>query len=166
MSAESSPPGSTASRWQAFLRRLFDLEATPHSIALGFACGLFWGYTPFYGLKTLLTLATSTALRGSPAAALIGVSLHDLFTPFLPFSLRMEYDLGYWILSQPHHLPPKLAMADLHPEQLLHWTTFLQAGLPILIGSLVIGVPISLASYFGVRWLLERHRARQGHRTP
>ncbi len=145
--------------WHAFLTRLFDLEATPHSIAIGFATGLFWGYTPFYGLKTLLTLGTSTALRGNPAAALIGVSLHDLLTPFLPFSLRLEYDLGYWLMNHPHHLPPKFELGSLHPEQLLHWTTFLDTGLPVLIGSLVMALPATFLGYFAVRWWVEHRRA-------
>lgn len=161
MSVRGQAKAGQSSRWEGFLRRLWDLQASPHSIAIGFAVGLFWGYTPFYGLKTMLTLGSSTALRGNPAAALIGVSLHDLLTPFLPFSLRMEYDLGYWLMSHPHHLPPKLEMAGLHPEELLHWTTFLQTGLPILIGSLVIGAPISVGSYFLVKWLVESHRARR-----
>lgn len=158
--AEVGRDQASLSWGQRMVRRLFDLDSTPHSIAVGFASGLFWGYTPFYGLKTLLTLGTSTALRGNPAAALIGVSLHDLFTPFLPFSLRFEYDLGYWLLSRPHHLPPRLELGGLHLESLLHWTTFVQTGLPLLVGSLVLAVPATLAGYFGVRWLVERHRAR------
>lgn len=149
----------------AFWKKLMEIQASPHAIAAGFAIGLFVGFTPLYGFKTLLTLAVATLFRTNPVAAVVGVTIHDLFTPFLPFTLRMEYDLGYWLLSHPHHLPPALHLGHLELHQFLHWTTFFKEGLPLLIGSLVLGIPVSLASYFLLKAWIVRHRLKKNH-TP
>ena len=46
-------------------------------------------------------------LRCNPIAAVIAVSLHDVALPLWPVVLRMQYDIGFWVLSNPHHFPPK-----------------------------------------------------------
>lgn len=144
---------------RSFFKRILDLDGSPHSIAGGLAVGMFFGISPLWGLKTLLTLGVSTAFRFNPIAAVLSLSLHDLLTPFVPIVLRFQYDLGYWILSHPHHLPPKLHVTKIHPEQMLHWTTFVSDGLPLLVGSMVVAIPCTLATYFLSKPLLER-RAR------
>src|SRR5260221_110717 len=95
-----------ASLW----RRLLELRDTPHAIAGGIGIGVFFGFSPLFGVKTLLSLATAWLTRCSKIAAVIAVSLHDVVWPFLPFLLRIQYDIGYWILSNPHELPPKIAL--------------------------------------------------------
>jgi uncharacterized protein (DUF2062 family) len=147
----------------AFWKKLVEIQAGPHAIAAGFAIGLFVGFTPLFGFKTALTLLFATILRTNPIAAIIGVTLHDLFLPFLPASLLLEYDIGYWLMSHPHHLPPKLHLGDLELQELLHWTTFFREGLPLLIGSLVLGAPISLASYFLLKKWIVHHRRKKAH---
>ena len=101
------------------------LRDTPHAIAGGVAIGVFIGFTPLFGIKTLLSLAGAYLLRCNPIAAVIAVSLHDVVTPLWPVLLRIEYDIGYWLLSHPHHLPPKLEMHHVHVSEMLKWTTFL-----------------------------------------
>ncbi|MGZ5023286.1 MAG: DUF2062 domain-containing protein, partial [Chthoniobacterales bacterium] len=36
--------------------RLIQINDTPHSVALGSAIGMFFGFTPLFGLKTLLSI--------------------------------------------------------------------------------------------------------------
>jgi uncharacterized protein (DUF2062 family) len=117
-------------------RKLFSLKDTPHAIAGGVAIGVFIGFTPLWGVKTLLSLALAYALRCNPIAAVIAVSLHDVLIPFAPFLMRFEYDVGYWALSHPHHLPAKLELhhEHFHLAGMLKWTTFLDIGLPMLVG--------------------------------
>lgn len=137
-----------------------EIEGSPHAIAGGLAVGMFFGATPLWGMKTLLTLGTSTILRLNPFAAVISLTAHDLLTPFIPVTLRIQYDIGYFLLSHPHHLPPKLHMTALKPEDFLHWTTFLHAGLPLLLGSLVVAIPATIATYFLGLWFFNARRDR------
>lgn len=141
--------------------KLFSLKDTPHAIAGGVAIGVFIGFTPLWGVKTLLSLGLAYALRCNPIAAVIAVSLHDVFMPFAPFLMRMEYDIGYWVMSHPHHLPPKLELhhEHFHFRQLLEWTTFLNIGLPVLVGSLFISAPSAVFFYFLMLWIMKARKA-------
>lgn len=129
------------------IRRLFEIEASPHALAGGVAVGVFFGFTPLFGLKTMLSCGTALALRVNPVAALIAVCLHDVVTPFWPVLLRIEYDIGYWLLSHPHHLPPAISAEHFHPSEMLKWTTFLDVGRPLLLGSMFLAVPFALLFY-------------------
>jgi uncharacterized protein (DUF2062 family) len=119
----------------------------PHAIAGGVAIGIFWGFTPLTGLKTLLSIFTAWVFRWSKIPAVIAVAFHDVLLPIWPVVLRWEYQIGFWLLSNPHRLPPKLTDHKLHFSQLFHWKT-LEILWPMLLGSCVIGLPIALLCYW------------------
>ncbi|MCX7868536.1 MAG: DUF2062 domain-containing protein [Terrimicrobiaceae bacterium] len=159
------------SRLQAYFaqlgRRLLEIRDTPHALAGGVAIGMFFGFTPLFGLKTLLCLAAAAALRCNPIAAVISVCLHDIVTPFWPFILRVEYDIGHFVLSRPHTLPEKISAGSLHPAELLQWTTFLHVGLPLLVGSLFLAVPAAAAAYaIFFTWAARREKSAAGRQHP
>jgi uncharacterized protein (DUF2062 family) len=145
---------------RSLFRRLLELRDTPHAIAGGVAIGVFFGFTPLFGVKTLLSLVTAWLARCSKIAAVISVSLHDVVTPLWPFLLRLEYDIGFWLLSHPHHLPPKMTLHHVKFSELLQWTTFLHLGLPMLLGSLVIAVPAATLAYFVTFAFMKRRQTR------
>jgi uncharacterized protein (DUF2062 family) len=138
-------------------RRLLELRDTPHAVAGGVAIGVFYGFTPLFMLKTLLSVATAWFARCSKIAAVLAVCLHDVIAPLWPLLLRIEYDIGFWILSNPHRLPPKLVLQEVKLNSLLHWASVVNlvkwlgsyhGGLPVLVGSLVIAIPAALIAYF------------------
>ncbi len=117
-----------------------------------------------FGLKTLLALGAAWLLRCNPIAAVISVSLHDVVTPLWPFLLRVEYDIGYWILSNPHRLPPHVEMHHLRLAEMLQWTTFLKVGFPCCWGRFS-SAPAAAIFYFLT--LLYREGAEcEGGRLP
>lgn len=136
--------------------KLVSLKDTPHAIAGGVAVGIFVGFTPLFGVKTLLALGLAYLLRLNPIAAVISVSLHDIVAPLWPVMLRLEYDIGYWLLSNPHVFPPKLESAHLHPGDLLKWSTFVRIGPRMLLGSLFLSIPTAVLGYFIMLGLLKR----------
>jgi uncharacterized protein len=146
--------------FKALGSKLVTLRDTPHAIAGGVAIGVFVGFTPLFGIKTLLSLAGAYLLRCNPIAAVIAVSLHDVVTPLWPVLLRIEYDIGYWLLSHPHHLPPKLEMHHLHVSEMLKWTTFFHVGFPLLLGSLFLAAPSAALFYFLLLAFLQARQAR------
>lgn len=142
--------------------KLFSLKDSPHAIAGGIAIGVFMGFTPLFGLKTLLSLGVAYLLRCNPIAAVIAVSLHDVVTPFWPILLRVEYEIGYWILSNPHVLPPKMEFshAHMHLGDMLKWTTFLDIGLPLLVGSLFLSAPAAVLFYVISLWVFSARQKK------
>jgi uncharacterized protein (DUF2062 family) len=141
-------------------KKLISLKDSPHAIAGGVAIGVFVGFTPLWGVKTLLCLGLAYLLRCNPIAAVIAVSLHDVLTPFAPVFMRWQYDLGYWLLSHPHHMPPKLEVlhTHIHPAEMLKWTTFFHVGLPLLVGSLLFSAPSAAVAYFLSLTVLRRRK--------
>lgn len=144
------------------LAGLSELRDAPHAVALGVACGIFFGFVPLLGLKTLLAIATAKLLRGNMVAAAVAVTLHDVLLPLAPAILHWEYQSGYWLMSHPHHLPPDLHLIHHSPAMWLHWSTLFTVGLPLVLGSVLVAVPFAILSYFVSLRLLERSAAAQG----
>ena len=140
--------------------KLFVIKDTPQSIALGAAIGVFLGFTPLFGLKTLLALLLAALFRVNKIAAVVAVSLHDLLIPFWPVVLRLEFDIGYWLLHQPHQLPPHFDLHHVDYRLWFHWKHFAAVGGPTLLGSLLIGTPTSILAFFLIRTVVARRQAR------
>jgi len=138
--------------------QLLNLDATPHSIALGFAIGFFWGATPLFGLKTLLGILNAWFFRGNKISAVVGVTIHDIASPFLPGVLLIQYQVGHWILSDPHHFGGHLPMHSFKLEDILNWTTFFGVGFPLLLGSAVLALPLSFIIYFMMKGIVYEYQ--------
>ena len=143
------------------LHELLDARDAPHSVAGGTAIGVFFGFVPIFGLKTLCAMGCSMLTRCSVVAGVIGVSLHDVFLPIWPLILRYQFQLGYWILSHPHHLPPRLSRSDFKPSEILQWDNFVDIGLPLLIGGVLFAIPASLVTYGVVLMVMKARSARR-----
>src|SRR3954470_7354716 len=137
---------------------LMTLPDTPHAIALGSAIGMFFGFSPLFGLKTLLAFLITWALKANKTAAVITVQLHDLLLPLVPAMFVWQYRLGMWALY--HRVPQRAGFRRVALSDFMEWTTFLTVGRPILVGSLFFAVPSALIVYFGLRVVLVRARAR------
>src|SRR5437899_7940717 len=85
--------------------KLLAIRDTPEAIAGGVAIGIFFGFTPLFGLKTLSAIFVAWITRSNILAAVLAASLHDVILPFMPAVYWWEYALGHWILSQPHEWP-------------------------------------------------------------
>ncbi|HEY5753510.1 MAG TPA: DUF2062 domain-containing protein [Chthoniobacterales bacterium] len=137
---------------RAKVRHLLTLNATPHSIAMGAAIGVFFGFMPVFGFKTLLSYFSSLILRANTAAAILAVTLHDVLLPLMPVFLRLEYQIGYWLTSHPHHLAPPI---EFHEHEHFHltfawfrdWHRMVHIGWPIMIGSVIIATVAAAATY-------------------
>jgi uncharacterized protein (DUF2062 family) len=143
---------------------LLRLKDTEHAIALGLAIGMFFGFTPLLGFKTLMAIGLARVVRANFLAAAIAVTLHDVFLPIFPFLLRVEYQIGYWVLSHPHELPPRLHLASHSVSMWFHWSTFLTVGRPLLVGSLFFAAPVGVLTYYLALVLLERNKRRKQKR--
>lgn len=145
--------------WQRFI----EARDRPHAMAGGMAIGVFFGFIPAFGLKTLLALGTSLAFRCNVIAAVVGVTFHDLFFWTWPFLFRFEFQLGYWLLSNPHTFAPKLVRSDFRLSELISVDHFIDIGLPLLLGSVIIAIPCSLLSY-GMTLFFMHYRQRRENR--
>ena len=142
-------------RWMAAHHlTLMTLPDTPHAIALGSALGMFFGFTPLFGLKTLLSIVGAWLFKGNKIAAFISVTLHDIILPFWPAIFLWEYRMGMWVLHG--RLPQRPGFRHVALVDYMEWTTFLTVGRPLLVGSLFLALPAAAVVYFGLRGVLNR----------
>jgi uncharacterized protein (DUF2062 family) len=145
--------------FKGFLKSRYDqihhIRDAPHAVAGGVAIGMFWGFTPLAGFKTLLSIGFAWLCRCSKLSAVLAVALHDVLIPIWPVILRWEYDLGFWILSHPHHFPERMHVKGFRLENWMHLKT-LQFLWPTFVGSIVFALPLAALSY----WIVLRSLAR------
>ena len=157
-----------AAYFRSLVVKLLELHDVPHSLAGGVAIGMFIGFTPLFGLKTLLCLGLAYLLRCNPIAAVIAVTLHDLVTPFWPVFLEFEYTVGSRLIGFFNGVVYPVSVTDFHVHDLLRWTTFFTVGLPMLLGSIFLSVPAAAISYAIMLPVFKRRArlrldAQQGH---
>jgi uncharacterized protein (DUF2062 family) len=140
--------------------KLLAIRDTPSAVAGGVAIGIFFGFTPLFGLKTVLTVLFAWLTRSNILAAVVASAAHDIILPLMPVIFRIEYDVGYWVLSSPHHLPPSLARLHLKGEW-WNWTTFLNVGKPLLVGSAICAGPFSVLTFFIARNIIARYQRKK-----
>jgi uncharacterized protein len=135
---------------------LMTIADTPHSVAFGSAIGIFFGFTPLYPLKTLLSILAAWICRCNKLAAAIAVTVHDVLIFAMPAIYFAEYKLGCRVL----HRPPRVKVHSWHfsVHDYLSWGLFSKFVWPALIGSLFLAIPSALIVYILVRMLVSRAR--------
>src|SRR3974390_1020003 len=137
--------------------KLLAIRDTPEAIAGGVAIGIFFGFTPLFGLKTALTILFAWLSRCNIIAAGIASAAHDVILPLMPVIFRWEYEVGYWLLSHPHRLPPSPTL-KWEGISLRGWMAFLLGvGKPLLFGGIVCAAPFAVLAYAFTQRLVRRH---------
>jgi uncharacterized protein (DUF2062 family) len=149
-------------RWlQEHSLKLLAIRDTPEAIAGGVAIGIFFGFTPQFGLKTVLSICLAWLTGSNIIAAVIAGTLHDLLLPLMPVVYVWEYKVGYWLMTNPHRWPEHLRKVHLAWHEWRNWTMFLSVGKPLLLGSMVYGTPMALLSYFISKKIVIRHHRKR-----
>ncbi len=139
------------------------IDDTAHSVAFGAAVGMFFGFTPLFGVKTLLSILVAWLFKSNKIAAAVTVTLHDLILPAAPVILLWEYRMGMWALHGVVPQRPKFRTIRL--RDYMEWTTFFTVGQPMLIGSLFFALPSAIVVYFLIRGFLFRTRAASANQA-
>ncbi|MCQ2734639.1 MAG: DUF2062 domain-containing protein [Alphaproteobacteria bacterium] len=79
------------------LIRLKRLQATPYSVAAGFACGVAISFTPFIGFHMILAALTAWLVRGNIIASAIGTIIGNPWT--FPFIWIAVFYTGHFFLG-------------------------------------------------------------------
>src|SRR5436305_6760361 len=110
-------------RWlAAHHMTLMAIADTPHSIALGSAIGIFFGFTPLWSMKTLLSIAVAWVFKSNKIAAAIAVTLHDIILPLMPAVYFWQYRIGMRVLhARQEH---RAAFHQLSLHDFMTWPPF------------------------------------------
>ena len=94
------PDRGFARAWRYMKRRLERLNDSPEKVALGFACGAFASFTPFFGLHFIVAAIVAHIARGNIMAALIGTIVGNPLT--FPFIAAGAMSTGNYLLGDLH----------------------------------------------------------------
>ncbi len=139
--------------------KLLAIRDTPEAIAGGVAIGIFFGFSPLFGLKTLSAILLAWLTRSNILAAVFAVSAHDVFLVVMPAVYLYEYDVGHWLLTG--DWPQGAVRHLLSLSNFRTWTRFVTVGKPMLIGATVFGAPVAGVAFVVTRRIVERHQKKK-----
>nr|WP_315862141.1 DUF2062 domain-containing protein [Picosynechococcus sp. NKBG15041c] len=158
-------PRDPRSHWRRWLRywyiKVIRQEGTPEAIARGWACGVFAGSFPLFGLQTIIGLLLATTIQGNKLTAAAGTWVSNPFT-YVPI-FYFNFQVGEVFLGQ---------ATGFDETQLESWSELSVAGInfisTLFIGCAVVGFALAVGAYFLSLWLMYRWRslraARQAQR--
>ncbi|MGE3178528.1 MAG: DUF2062 domain-containing protein [Vicinamibacterales bacterium] len=150
-------------RW---LEALLRIDDTPERTAAAYAVGVFFGFSPFLGLHTVLGIAAAFVFRLNRVAVVIGVysNLPWILVPYYTLATA----LGAFVTRQ--RLPPgfRERLAELSAVPFHDWSFWSEVGKllepllwPYMVGSFLGSLALAAAAYklaFAFVTTRRRHR--------
>lgn len=136
-----------------FVKRVKKLPGDPHYIAMGMAIGVFISITPTMPFHTVIAVLLAFILRGSKAAAAIGVWFCNPLTA--PLFYLGSYKTGMFIFG-------KLAPFNIKYESVLELIKLgMDATIAMIAGGIILGILPGIAAYFITRKIITTIRSRK-----
>ena len=171
--------GQRLRTWRVALRKalrriMYSRSSTP-SIAAGVALGVFVGFTPTVGLQMLIAALLATAFRVNVLAAVVPVWITNPFT-LMPIYF-FEFQVGSWVTGSRGGAQVIGRLTDLFEKaseisirdfwrttgRVLSATGQLGGDVlvPLVVGSLIVGVVSAAAVYPAMLWTVSAVRRRR-----
>ncbi len=151
--------------------RVARISGSPHFITIGLASGVFASWTPFVGFHFLLAALLAYFLRGSLLASALGTFFGNPFS--FPFIWLGTYNLGGYLLGYEtlHHVNIMLPQGTFwllfsNPAAFMDvvWEAIGPLFVPMLIGSIPLGLASAIPIYFFVRPIVDKYQTRRRER--
>ena len=136
-----------------WIARVKELHGDPHYVAIGMAIGVFISITPTMPFQSIIAVGLSFILRGSKAAAAIGVWFSNPLT--IPMLYFASFKTGVLLFGGSSTV--NIADGSL--------TELLKLGIEVTIasisGGLVLGILPGIATYFITRKIMQKIRSHK-----
>ncbi len=145
-------------RWVRFgYLRVVRIKASSHTVALGMAVGVFVGCLPVIPFQTVIALGLAVVLRCNKLSAALGTWVSNpLNVPLVYYGL---YRVGSFIVPEVHCT---LDLRHLALREMFSQGREL-VGL-MTVGGVVVGLPLSLITYFVTLRVVRVYHARRATR--
>jgi uncharacterized protein len=168
------PARSFERSFRYMILRLWRIKASPHSIALGCAAGVFAIFTPFLGCQMLLAAFLALMFRGSVMASAVGTFAGNPLT--YPIIWGSTFAVGNLFLGDSANAEIgklstgaqalRVSISEASPDGV---ATAVEGLWPILkpmaLGALPLGGLTAILIYFIVRRLLQAQHDRRADRA-
>lgn len=141
------------SKIKHWLKRTKALNGEPRYVAMGMAIGIFVSATPTIPFQTLIAVALSFIMRGSKAAAAVGVWLSNPIT--IPVFYLASYKTGTFLFG----------ISGVHDITGYATPDMLKMGFDITVaaiaGGVIIGIFLAVCAYFITHRIVAKIRSRE-----
>jgi uncharacterized protein (DUF2062 family) len=136
---------------------------SPHRTALAFAVGVFFSFSPFWGLHTGLGLLAAFLFGFNRIAVLVGVWVNTPWT--MPPAASIGTAFGLVLLGREVRFPALPEVSVISSEFWISAATEFEFLLvPFFLGNIVFSLAIAVAAYFILRWILVKNQHRRSSR--
>jgi len=151
--------------------RVARISGSPHFITIGLVSGVFASWMPFVGLHFFLAALIAFFLRGSILASAIGTFFGNPFS--FPFIWLATFNLGGFLLGYDAKEKIDLTLPDgtflllfTSPSAFFDaiWTAIGPYFVPMLIGSIPLGLATCIPIYFVMRPIMSKYQQRRSAR--
>lgn len=144
--------------------RVNRLNGSAHTIALGFAVGIFVSFTPFMGLHFLVAAAIAYMVGGNMLASALGTFFGNPLT--FPFIWASAYQFGHWILGNEFDEFRVSELLSVFSSGFFHAmnNAFEQYIKPMTLGGAPLGFIVAFFCYFIIRHLVEKYQKSRARR--
>ena len=151
--------------FRSLLRQVLHLQESPQRTALAFAIGVFIGFSPAYGLHTLMVFFFAWALRLNLLSLMAGAFLNNPWT-VVPI-LGATYWVGALILGRsdnPSFDWQDMSFSGIYEQVMPYAMPFFLGGMVLSLLGAVLAYPLAFFSWPNIGGHI--HSPRQGHCRP
>jgi uncharacterized protein (DUF2062 family) len=140
------------------IRSIFQLNDTPHRLALAFAVGVFIAFSPTFGLHILSCLLVAWAFRLSKLVLITATFINNPWTivPLYGFCIWFGSKLTGREIGMPQIAWNELTLSSAYAVITPYFW-------PFITGTLVAGAIAAVISYVLIYWLIVRYRRFGGN---
>jgi uncharacterized protein (DUF2062 family) len=138
------------------IRSIFQLNDTPHRLALAFAVGIFIAFSPTLGLHVLSSFLVAWAFRLNKLVVLTATFINN------PWTIVPMYGFCIWFGSK--LMGREIAMPQIAWNELTLSSAYVVIKpyfWPFVAGTLVVGSIAAVMAYGLIYWLVVRYRAAE-----
>ena len=135
-----------------YWKRLTRIPDSPHSISLGFSIGVFFAFSPFLGLHTVLSIFFSWVFRANILSSIIGTFTGNPIT--YPLMWAFAIGIGGFLSENIDSDYERIGLFNIFE------TDFLAS---FLIGSLILGLLFGVSSYFIIKYCIVIFKGSRGN---
>ncbi|MEO0363123.1 MAG: DUF2062 domain-containing protein, partial [Pseudomonadota bacterium] len=152
-----APRGGWRRAFEYYRHRMKRLPDSPSRIALGFACGVYTSFTPFFGFHFVFAALLAWLLRGNVLASAIGTFAGNPLT--FPFIAGVSLELGSLFFDSP--IDMNLEGLSFFEMVGLFFLNIHELVIPYLAGGFLPGMVCAVVSFFIVRPVVANYQKRR-----
>jgi len=135
-------------------KRVLRLGGSPHTIAAGFAAGVFTSFTPFIFFHFIISVLVALLIGGNILAALLGTAVGNPLT--FPAMYLTSYNIGTYLLGQEHYksMPNDISLSMASQP----WDAILPILPPLVVGGLPLGLGFGMVAYVVVLLTVKKYQ--------